>query len=63
MQQRAGDWECPNPYVPLLSHIHFVTLCVHFIIVNLYVFPGVVVTKTLLGGWSVTSAKLPNLRA
>ncbi|MEQ2161841.1 hypothetical protein GOODEAATRI_013712 [Goodea atripinnis] len=26
-------------------------------------FDGVVVTKTLLGGWSVTSAKLPNLRA
>lgn len=60
MQQRAGDWECPNPYVSLgekcLSgrNLSFKVFCAFF-------FPlGVVVTRTLPGEWSVTSAKPPN---
>ncbi|KAK0151014.1 hypothetical protein N1851_007895 [Merluccius polli] len=42
MQQRAGDWECPNPYVLTSMAVG---------------------TRTLPGGWSATSAKLPNQKA
>lgn len=63
MQQRAGDWECPNPYVLLLKCIVFLDafciLCIYRL-TQWSVFTGVVATRTLPGGWSVINAKLPN---
>lgn len=64
--KRAGDWECPNPWV-CLSLCLRVCLSVHLVesmwLTSCCVCSVVVGTRTLRGGLSVTSAKLQDLRA
>lgn len=61
MQQRAGDWECPNPYVSPWTAVFICFLTkMSFKCIQPSLFTGVVATRTLPGGWSATSAKLPN---
>lgn len=55
MQQRLGDWECPNPYV-LLCNIILVA-AFYSNVYEFILFPGVVATRTLPGGWNATSAR------
>lgn len=61
MQQRAGDWECPNPYVCICSAELPWLICIYSSCI-IVLFPGVVATRTLAGGWNATSAKHLNQR-